>query len=368
MRPHDLNLLMIFDAIMTEGAITRAADRLSMTQPAVSNALSRMRTAWKDELFVKDGRGIQPTSFATNLWSQIQGPLGQLEVAVSPAEFDPATAKRTFRISATDSIVAMVWGPLRKVIENEAPGINIHAIPSYDLGTDKVLKDAEAELTFSKYHQPDAVIRTEHVLDPSWVVVMRPDHPLAKAQLTLEDFIAADHLLVSVTGDVTGPTDQVLANMGLKRRIAMSVNQFYNATPLLKESNLICVAPSLVVEKEIFSGELAVFETPVEIKGLPMSVMWHKRQDLDAGLQWLRKLVVKFIRERVERHEMLLSQCCRKAYCAETVKRFLAQRNIDSSDFTPSHIKHGEEIDVAETADILNLDNAVNDPKGKVIA
>lgn len=368
MRSHDLNLLMIFDAIMTEGAITRAADRLSMTQPAVSNALSRMRTAWKDELFVKDGRGIQPTSFATNLWSQIQEPLGQLEVAVSPSDFDPATAKRTFRISATDSIVAMVWGPLRKVIESEAPGINIHAIPSYDMETDKVLKDAEAELTFSKYHQPDAVIRTEHVLDPSWVVVMRPDHPLAKAQLTLEDFIAADHLLVSVTGDVTGPTDQVLANMGLKRRIAMSVNQFYNATPLLKESNLICVAPSLVVEKEIFSGELAVFETPVEIKSLPISVMWHKRQDLDPGLQWLRKLVVKFIRERAERHEMLLSQCCRKAYCAETVKRFLAQRNMNNSDFSPSHIKHDEALNVNETADILDLDKAMNDAKEKVTA
>ena len=104
MRPHDLNLLMIFDAIMTEGAITRAADRLSMTQPVVSNALSRMRTAWKDELFVKDGRGIQPTSFAKNLWSQIQGPLGELEVAVNPTDFNPATAKRTFRIAATDSI------------------------------------------------------------------------------------------------------------------------------------------------------------------------------------------------------------------------------------------------------------------------
>ena len=127
---------------------------------------------------------------------------------------------------------------------------------------------------------------------------MRPDHPLAKAQLTLEDFIAADHLLVSVTGDVTGPTDQVLANMGLKRRIAMSVNQFYNATPLLKESNLICVAPSLVVEKEIFSGELAVFETPVEIKGLPMSVMWHQISSInlnhvDASVSpVIRKLVL----------------------------------------------------------------------------
>jgi len=148
----------------------------------------------------------------------------------------------------------------------------------------------------------------------------------------------------------------------------MSVNQFYNATPLLKESNLICVAPSLVVEKEIFSGELAVFETPIEIKSLPMSVMWHKRQDLDAGLQWLRKLVVKFIRERVERHEMLLSQCCRKAYCADTVKRFLAQRNMHSSDFTPSHIKHDETLDAAETADIVDLDKAVNDAKGKVTA
>ncbi|BFT29490.1 LysR family transcriptional regulator [Alteromonas sp. D210916BOD_24] len=340
MRPHDLNLLMIFDAIMTEGAITRAADRLSMTQPAVSNALSRMRTAWKDELFVKDGRGIQPTSFAKNLWSQIQGPLGELEVAVNPTDFNPATAKRTFRIAATDSIVSMVWGPLRKVIENEAPGINIHAIPNYDMETDKILKDAEAELTFSKYQNPGAVIRTEHVLDPSWVVVMRPDHPLAQAQLTLEDFVAADHLLVSVTGDVTGPTDQVLANLGLKRRVAMSVNQFYNATPLLKESNLICVAPSLVMEKEIFSGELAVFETPIEIVSTPLSLMWHKRQDQDAGLQWLRRLVVKFIRERVERHEMLLSQCCRKAYCEKTVKRFMEQRNMDCSEFTPAHLKH----------------------------
>ena len=167
MRPHDLNLLMIFDAIMTEGAITRAAE--NMTQPAVSNALS-YAPAWKDELFVKDGRGIQPTSFAKNLWSQIQGPLGELEVAVNPTDFNPATAKRTFRIAATDSIVSMVWGPLRKVIENEAPGINIHAIPNYDMETDKILKDAEAELTFSKIGAR-LCCHAEHSRP---VVVMRP--------------------------------------------------------------------------------------------------------------------------------------------------------------------------------------------------
>ena len=102
---------------------------------------------------------------------------------------------------------------------------------------------------------------------------------------------------------------------------------------------------AIVLEKEIFSGELAVFETPIDIVSSPLSVMWHKRQDQDAGLQWLRGLVVKFIRERVQRHEMLLSQCCRKAYCAETVKRFLDQRNMDCGSFTPAHLSQTDSND-----------------------
>ncbi|GGW93959.1 LysR family transcriptional regulator [Alteromonas halophila] len=326
MRSHDLNLLMIFDAIMTEGAITRAADRLAMTQPAVSNALSRMRTAWKDELFVKDGRGIQPTSYAKNLWSQIQSPLSQLENAVSPTEFDPSTAKRTFRVSATDSIISMAWGPLRQVIEKQAPGINVYAIPNLNMDSDQILKDAEAELAFSKHLKPDPVIRSEHVLDPRYVVLMRPEHPLAKEELTLEDFVNAEHLLVSISGDVTGPTDQVLTNMGLSRRVAMSVNSFSNVPELLKESNLICVAPSVVLEKEIFSGELAVFETPIDIVSTPLSLIWHKRQDHDPGLTWLRQLIAGFILERANHHEVMLSKCCRKGYCEETVRKYMQQR------------------------------------------
>lgn len=332
MRSNDLNLLMIFDAIMTEGAITRAADRLAMTQPAVSNALSRMRTAWNDELFVKDGRGIQPTAYARNLWSQIQGPMSALEDAVNPSQFDPAKAKRTFRIAATDSFISIVWGPLRQLIEQEAPGINIYAIPNSSLDCDKILKDAEAELAFSKYFQPDPVIRTEMVISPRYVVVMRPGHPLAKERLSLEDFVNADHLLVSITGETTGPTDQALQNMGLSRRVAMSVNQFYNVPPLLKQSDLICVAPSLTVETEVFNGELAVFELPVEIPSTPISLLWHKRQDHDQGLQWLRHHVLRIIRARVDQHEARLSACCRKGYCAETVKRFMQQRNEGCSE------------------------------------
>ena len=117
MRPQELNLLVVFDAIMTERSITRAADRLSMTQPAVSNAVGRMRVAWKDELFVKDGRNIQPTLHAQNLWSQIREPLSALSEAMNPTAFVPSSAKRTFRIALTDIAVDMIWGQMRKIIE-----------------------------------------------------------------------------------------------------------------------------------------------------------------------------------------------------------------------------------------------------------
>jgi len=326
-RPQELNLLMIFDAIMTEGAITRAADRLAMTQPAVSNALSRMRAAWGDELFVKDGRGIQPTAFAKNMWSQIQTPLSALEDAVNPHQFDPATASRTFRIAATDTFVNIIWGPLRQVIEREAPGINVYAVPNPTIESADILKAAEAELAVSKYTQADSVIRSEHLLDPRYVVVMRPDHPLAKEQITLDQFVEADHLLVSLTGDVTGPSDIALQSLGKKRRVAMSVNNFFNVPSLLKQTNLICVAPSMVLEREIFSKQLAVFESPVEIPPTPVSLLWHKRQDHDPGLQWLRQHVVRIIHERVAQHETLLSECCRKGYCEDALRQARAQHH-----------------------------------------
>lgn len=329
MRPQELNLLMIFDAIMTEGAITRAADRLSMTQPAVSNALSRMRAVWGDELFVKDGRGIQPTAFARNMWSQIQTPLSALEDAVNPSQFDPATASRTFRIAATDTFVDMIWGPLRQVIEREAPGINIYAVPNPSIGSADILKAAEAELAISKYTQSESVIRSEHLLDPGYVVVMRPGHPLAQQQLTLEKFIEADHLLVSLTGDATGPTDVALQSLGKKRRVAMSVNNFFNVPGLLKQTDLICAAPSMVLEREIFSKQLAVFESPIEVSPTPVSLLWHKRQDHDPGLQWLRRHVAKIVHQRVEQHQQLLNQHCRKSYCEQAVRDAKAQHHYD---------------------------------------
>ena len=265
MRPQELNLLMVFDAIMTERSITRAADRLSMTQPAVSNAVGRMRVAWRDELFVKDGRNIQPTLHAQNLWDQVREPINMLTDAVDPHPFDPATAKRTFRIAVTDSLVDMAWRPLRKLVESEAPGINIHAIPYTIVNAEEVLDDAKVDLVFGVNNQFSSTIRSDFIYSPEYVCVMRKGHHLAKAKLSVKEFAAADHLLVSLSGDVSGITDQTLAQHGLTRRIAMTVNHFSAVAPLLQESNLIAVVPASTVEKALCQGELAATKMPIEV-------------------------------------------------------------------------------------------------------
>ncbi|MBU2872077.1 LysR family transcriptional regulator [Colwellia sp. E2M01] len=307
MRPQELNLLMIFDAIMTEGSITRAADHLALTQPAVSNALARMRVTWKDELFIKDGRNIQPTAFANNLWRQIQGPLGSLAHAINQSEFNPATAQRTFRISAADMFVEIIWGPLRKIIEQQAPGINIHAIPNRAVEAANVLKDAEAELAINRYTLSESVIRAEHLLKPQYVVLMRPGHPLVNKKLTVDSFANSDHLLVSITGDILGPSDQALRVLGLKRRVAMTVNNAANVPNILKNTDLICVIPSIALEHEIFTKQLAVLKSPIDTPPTPVSIIWHKRQDNDAGLQWIRRHIVNILRQRAEKHDKIIA-------------------------------------------------------------
>jgi len=313
MRHQELNLLTVFDAIMTEGSITRAADRLAMTQPAVSNSVSRMRTLWNDEVFIKDGRNIQPTLFAQNLWAQVREPLKQLDLALAPTGFDPATAVRTFRIATVDALVDIAWKPLREIIEREAPGVNIYAVPYTIVNGQQVLEDAEVDLVVGTFGVVPGMITSTFLYNSKYVCIMRPGHPLAKAKIGLEEFAAADHLLVSLSGDTTGFTDQALAQHGLKRRVAMTVNHFSAVPPLLFDSDLIAVVPSTTTEKEIFRGELAVTMPPVEIPTNQLHCYWHRRQEADVGLTWLRELLTGIIKRNADRHFASLARhfCCK---------------------------------------------------------
>lgn len=311
MRTQELNLLMIFDAIMTENSISRAAKRLSLSQPAVSNAVARMRHVWKDELFLKDGRGIRPTSYARNLWLDIRLPLTELANVIDPQEFDPSTAKRTFRVALSDSIVQLAWLEMRKLIEREAPNISLHAHPYQIQKTEQFLMDAEVDLVIGGGFTPTNNIQAEYLFEPKFVMITRPDHPLAKPEITPEEFVSAEHLLVSLSGEASGIVDQTLAQMNLTRRIAMIVNHFTCVANIIKDSNLVAVLPSTAVEKEILNGELAVTKVPFAIDARAVSSYWHKRQEKDLGLCWLRQHLTRLIKDDVAKHnELLLKKFC----------------------------------------------------------
>ena len=286
----DLNLMVIFDAIMTERSITGAANRLAMTQPAVSNAVARMRHAWNDPLFIKSGRGIQPTPYATTLWQQVRTPLGQIRNSVSPETFQPQQAKRVFRIGITDVMVELIWPALRQLLEQQAPGIALHAVP-YAINTQKLLDDAEVDLVVGVEKTltgSEQRIRASALITLFSVCVMQANHPLAQRPLSIEDYIKADHLLVSLSGQPEGYIDQLLAERQLSRRIAMTVNHFSVATHLLKTSNLLAVLPITALGEDAKSGELHITRVPLDMPPIPLKLFWHTRDDRDQGLRWLR--------------------------------------------------------------------------------
>jgi len=291
MRPQELKLLAIFNVIMTENSITRAAARLSMTQPAVSNAVARMRTLWNDELFVADGRNIQPTSYAQNLWMQIRESIHNLSQAVDAEDFDPNVAKRTFRIALPDIVLDALWLDMRLLFEQKAQGLNLHAVPYTIANTKQILEDADVDLVIGQSNRSLENICTDHLFDTSYVCVMRKHHPLAKSDLTIEQFAAADHLLVSLSGNIANPTDQALLQVGLTRRIAFTVNQFSSAVSVIMGSDLIAILPTDLVYPYLTTDKLTITATPINIPHTSISMLWHKRQSMDTGLIWLRKQI-----------------------------------------------------------------------------
>jgi len=308
MRPHELKLLVIFDVIMTEKSITQAAERLSITQPAVSNAVARMRVLWKDELLVPDGRKIQPTSYATNLWEKVRDSLHNINQAIEPEDFEARSAKRTFRVALPGIALDTLWLDLRKLFEKEAPGLNLHAVPYTIACTKPILDGADVDLVIGQSNRSLENICSDHLFDTSYVCVMRKDHPLTEKRLTVETFSLAEHLLVSLSGDIASPTDQALQQLGLTRRVAFTVNNFSSAVPIIKESDLIAILPTDLIHNYLACGELAIAHPPVDIPHSSISMLWHKRQSADKGLIWLRKHIKKiFIERRTHQVEKVLN-------------------------------------------------------------
>lgn len=291
-------MLYIFDAIMTEGSITRASERLSMTQPAVSNAVSRMRHAWQDPVFVKKGRQIEPTSYALSLWDQVRNPMHELSRAVSTSSFDPASSRRKFRIALVDMMLDLLWPALVSKLERDAPGIDLNAVPYTLGGAHMQLREAHVDLAIGMLTEHDHSLRSTWLAESGYVLAMREDHPLAGRPITLEEFLDARHLLISPTGDTHGPVDSALDSMGLSRRVAVTVNHFPAIPQLLKNSDLVTALPDGMMQDERLREGLWLTRLPIEVDPISVYLIWHARHDREPGLIWMRSLVEFLVRAR----------------------------------------------------------------------
>ncbi len=299
-RAIDLNLLRVFDAVMAEGSLTRAAETLAMTQPAVSHAVRRLREALGDELFIRTSRGVRPSTRAETLWPPVRAALGSLRQALAPGSYAPRTDAVQWRLTMADATAALVAAPLVAAIESAQALVNLRMLPLTNRDPRALLEAGDADLALGFF--PEAItgiaaqgaeshLRHRRLYGTRYVGVMRRGHPLAGPALSLDAYCAAHHLLVSFSGRAHGLVDQALAALGRQRRIVLTVNQFFTAGRVVARSDLLTVLPAGFVEATGCQSELLTCELPFALDPVNVEMLWHLRHDADPAHRWLRDQV-----------------------------------------------------------------------------
>jgi DNA-binding transcriptional LysR family regulator len=288
----DLNLLVVFNALMVERQVTRAGERIGLSQPATSNALARLRNLTKDELFIKTSSGLQPTPVAVSLARHIQPALNQIEAALSSSQpFDPKTSDLTFNIGMSDYVELVLLPRILERIETAAPQVKIQ-IKSGDRQNRLALLD-RGEIDLLCGLIPDRIAWHERQLlfREQFVCVYRHDRQFIGDGISLEEYVNASHLLVSVQEDMVGRVDYLLKKQNLQRHIALSIPHFMVAPSILARTNLIATLPARVANEFTSNPNLKVLPCPIPLKGFAVYMRWHQSNQNSTTHIWLRTLI-----------------------------------------------------------------------------
>ena len=294
----DLNLLVAFDALLTERNVTRAGAANGLSQPAMSNALARLRALFDDPLFQRIGGRMEPTTRAAALAEPVRAALLQLQSALEgTGPFDPATARRRFVLASADYTELLLLPRLVARLGKAAPHVNIAFRDANRLNVREVLDAGEADIVLVPYIEGLTELRSMALLPEGFVTVARRGHPALKAGLTLKKFIALPHVLVSVEGEGTSLLDNALAARGLKRRIAVTVPHFSAVPFIVAASDAIATLPARIARRFAGATNLTVYKTPLRLEDLTLHAIWHRRHDTDSAHVWLRDQIVAVARE-----------------------------------------------------------------------
>jgi DNA-binding transcriptional LysR family regulator len=292
----DLNLLTALDALLEEGSVTGAADRLHLSAPAMSRTLGRIRRATGDQILVRTGRTMTPTPHAAAIRERVHALVQQVQSVLSPERaVDLATLDRVFTLRWHDSVTTAVGAELLALVRAEAPGVRLRFLVEPSGDTDDLRRGhVDLEASSSEPELPE--ISREVVGHDRLVVVLRAGHPLAGEPLTPERYAAAEHITVSRRGRLRDPVDDVLDGMGLHRTVAAAAPTTLAAMQLVRRGDFLAVVAERASRSVLEDLGLTTAPLPVAMPDVPLYLAWHQRYDGDHAHVWLRTLAFGVLR------------------------------------------------------------------------
>lgn len=301
----DLNLIVALDALLEERNVTKAADRIGITQSAMSHALARLRSVTGDELLVRAAGGMVPTPRALALAPRIRHALGEVAGALRvPEPFEPRKARLRVVLGTSDYGEFVLLPEIVRRLGKEAPGIELRVVAYADDAPAQLASGAMDLVVAPRSPRDDAAgMFAQKLFDESFVCVVRRGHPLARQKLTLARFAEASHALIAPRGREGGFVDDALAALGLSRRVAVAVPHFLIAPHLVATSDLILTLTSRVARVLAKPLGLVVLAPPPEIRlgHFTMCLLWHERTQGDPGHAWVRDVFLQVSRSASKR-------------------------------------------------------------------
>ncbi len=288
----DLNLLVVFDALMAERNVTRAASRVGLTQPAASHALARLRALFKDKLFIRTPKGMTPTPLAVEVSGSIRSVLAQVETVLTPGrEFDPAESDRTFTIGLSDYAAFVLLPGLIERFEDRAPNVRlIVRNTSHALGL-SMIESGEIELIVGNFPEPPRHMSEDLLFQEEFATAAREDHPDLDDGFDVDTYLRLRHLHVSLKGEPQGYLDNIIRSQGLQRNIVVTVGHFLIAPFMVQTTDLIATEPMRILEPVAKLLNIKILKPPIDIPPFNVTQIWHNRHDADQGHAWLRSMV-----------------------------------------------------------------------------
>ena len=287
----DLNLFIAFDVIYTEKNLTKAGQVLGITQPAVSNALSRLRELFGDDLFIRTSKGMIPTPVANQIIKDVRSALSLIQNTISETEkFDPSIAEMTFKISIGDSSEYRLLPLLIKELAKIAPKIKVETYLTPRKDAPRELASGTIDFSIDPPVHSDPHLRHEKIYEEDYVMIVRKDHPiLSLKEITIEDYLKLSHIHISNRKTGLGHVDMALYRLGLSRDISLRAQHFLVAPYIVEQSDLaITTTKGFAVDRD-----LAWRELPFEIEPLILHLYWHEAKDSDPSTKWMKDLMLK---------------------------------------------------------------------------